>query len=204
MSMYKMFNLPFFERVTQAKVRLFITKLLPRSCYLEDIYIIQKNYSHFYWPVIVSAPVSVPSWSVDVRLSLLCRSFSMGIETGRCWSVFLLSVLLSTSVGWESPVLSFLSCRASATGILVFLRPLAGALAVLRRRWSVMERLRGGTPMFVSTEDFELLLNKPLKPRSWRPWGEKKEQKEILKDIICISILYTWDPAPKGFILLLM
>lgn len=140
------------------------------------------------WPMIVSIPGSGPSLSGVDRLRWLCRILSRGMDAGRCWRAFLFPALLSTWVGWESPVLCFLSYAASANAILVFFRPLAGALAVLRRRWSVMDRLRGGTPIFVSTEDLELLLNKPLKPRSWRPW-ETDRDKERIQQMIFIWAL---------------
>lgn len=138
----------------------------------------QGNYLR-NWPMTVSAPGSGPSRSGVDRLRWLCRSLSRGMDAGRCWRAFLFPALLSTQVVWGSPVLCFLSLVASVSGIFIFLRPLAGALAVLRRRWSVMDRLRGGTPICVSTEDLELLLNKPLKPRSWRPWETDRDRERI-------------------------
>lgn len=107
--------------------------------------------------------------SGDVRLSWPCSSLSRGMETGLCWRET--RGLVRRSVGTScacktSLVLSFLSTAASTRAILVFLRPLAGALAVRRRRWSLRERFRMGIP--VSTDVFEALLNRPLKPFSWR------------------------------------
>ena len=67
------------------------------------------------------------------------------------------------------PFLSFLSAMQdddSASTILVFLRPLAGALAVRRRSWSLRERFLGVELELVSTEDLEARLNRHRMPRS--------------------------------------
>lgn len=65
----------------------------------------------------------------------------------------------------------------SDSGILVFLRPFAGALAVRRKRWSLNERFRG-PPEFVSTEYLEERLNKPRMPRSWWPWVHNRQDRK--------------------------
>ena len=68
-----------------------------------------------------------------------------------------------SGLGLGSEMEAMDSVRAS----LVFLRPLAGALAVRRSRWSLMERVFRAAGELASTEDLEERLKKPLMPRSW-------------------------------------
>lgn len=118
-------------------------------------------------PIIVLAPVSGPSFSEEDTVSRPCRSLSRGMEAGRCWRPILGPTVFSIAGCLRSPLLlSSLSSEVSDSTILVFLRPLAGALAVLRSRWLLKERLRGRIPNCVSTEDLEPLLNRPRKPRN--------------------------------------
>lgn len=130
-----------------------------------------------YPPMTVSAPMSCCSLSGEQMDSCPCRSLSKGIEIG-LWT--------SGALGWRrfstcssfpdtpappapAPVQLFWSdieATDSDRAILVFFRPFAGALAVRRRRWSLMERFR--RPLeFVSTEDLEERLKKPRIPRNW-------------------------------------
>lgn len=144
-----------------------------------------------YPPIIVSAPMSCCSLSGEQMESCPCRSLSKGMEIG-LW--------ISGARGWRrlsippsfpdtpsppaaaAPV-PFLWSDIEATDsdsiIFVFFRPFAGALAVRRRRWSLMERFRGPLE-FVSTEDLEERLKKPRIPRSWLLWGQEPNKKKYV------------------------
>lgn len=125
-----------------------------------------------------SDPVSCCSVSEEQRESCPCKSLSKGMDMGlwirgdRGWNrgsvVVRCPDVLCSPPDAAAPVPFFCSemeATDSDRGILVFLRPLAGALAVRRRRCSLMERLRR-PPVFVSTEDLEERLNSPRMPRS--------------------------------------
>lgn len=146
----------------------------------------------------VSAAMSCCSFSGEQIESCPCKSLSKGIEIGlwvrgaRGWRRLstppslpdLSSFLASVPFFWSD-----IEATDSESAILVFLRPFAGALAVRRRRWSLMERFRK-PPEFVSTEYLEERLNKPRIPRSWWPWGQENwGKKEIsLKEM---NVLHT-------------
>lgn len=125
----------------------------------------------------VSAPMSCSSFSGEQMDSCSCKSLSKGMETGlwvrgaRGWrrlsTTSTFPDMPSSPVTASVPFLwSDIEATDSDSAIFVFLRPFAGALAVRRRRWSLMERLRR-PPEFVSTEYLEERLNKPRMPRSW-------------------------------------
>lgn len=132
-----------------------------------------------YPPMTVSTPMSCFSLSVEQRDSCPCRSLSRGIEIGlwvrgaRGWRRFSTPASFPDMPSPPAPApeaffWSDIEATDSERAILVFFRPFAGALAVRRRRWSLMERFRR-PPEFVSTEDLEERLNKPRIPRSWLP-----------------------------------
>lgn len=143
----------------------------------------------------VSAPRSVCSSLGEQRESCPCSSLSRGMEmglwvrgVGRLSTItpsMSLSLFRDPSPSAPAPahtlslpsdiealrsdmeaLRSDMEVEDSASFILVFLRRLAGALAVRRRRWSLMERFLRAEPQLVSTDDLEDLLNKPLMPRS--------------------------------------
>lgn len=129
----------------------------------------------------MTAPTSCCSFSGEQMDSCPCKSLSRGTEIGLCvrgargWRCLSTPPFFtdrpSSPVAESAPFFwSDIEATDSDSAILVFFLPFAGALAVRRRRWSLMERFR--RPLeFVSTEDLEERLNKPRKPRSWWPWG---------------------------------
>lgn len=87
-------------------------------------------------PIRVSVPGSGWSWLGEERANAPCRSFSSGMEAGRCWSRGRGGARLSTAIceSLGSLPLFLLLLGASEKPIFDFLRPLAGALAVRRSR----------------------------------------------------------------------
>ena len=93
------------------------------------------------------------------------------LREGRSWGRFSTAPSGSCTLSAPGPAGlgrgSEMEAMDSAKASLFFLRPLTGALAVRRSRWSLMERVFRAAEELASTEDLEERLKKPLMPHSW-------------------------------------